>query len=189
LEPIFYVLQEPPRKLFNIITIPKMTTPMPTVPQRRWLQPIRRVSLVPGEEYVEPGLYPLKEVEQHMKYLSRPVLRTASSYGKTYRGSKGSMEPTAIAGKFSRAFLAPPGEVKTSLSRMERQANEIASRWDVRRYEMERKFGRQVTPEEILNYPRRVAERASTQFGGMLRQPSDDVRRIAYKLGYILEVA
>lgn len=187
LEPFFYILQEEPRRMFNIVTGPKTATPQPTVPLRQWKMPgPERVALYTGE--VAPGLYPKEEVEAAMRYISRPVRRFSATYGKRYRGSKGSLEPTPIGGKWSRALLVPPEPVETVLSRSEQQVNIVAERWDQRRYEIEKRVGRAFAPEEIINYPRRIAERAPARFGSMLRQPSDEVRRIAHRLGYGLEL-
>jgi hypothetical protein len=188
LEPFFYILQEEPRRVFNIVTGPKTATPMATIPHKQYKMPsVERVALYSGES--APGLYPKEEVEKRLRYMSRPVLRSSATYGKRYRGSKGSLEPTPISGRWSRALLVPPEPVGTVLSRATQQANIVADRWDSRRYEIEKRVGRAFAPEEIMNYPRRVAERAPTKFGGMLRQPSDAVRRIAHRLGYELKIA
>lgn len=187
LEPFFYVLQEPPYRMFDIITVAKQATPHANVPLRRWKPPIERVSLVPGEEFARADIYSKREVEEKMRHMARPVLRSSATYSKSYRGSKGSLLPTPIGGKWSRALLVQPGEVTSALTKAETQVNVVADRWDQRRYAMEERLGRTFRPDEILGYPRRVAERGRAKFGGMLRQPSDDVRRTAYKLGFVLE--
>lgn len=181
LEPFFYKLQEPPVRMFDIITAARPATMQPVPLKSFQLPGFRRLAMVPGEERL-PHMYSREEIDARLQRASKPLKTTGTRFTKRLRGSIGSLEPTAIGHKYTRALLQPPSEVPTQLSEAAKQLNRVVADMDAARYDLELRLGRKFSPDEIIRYPERVMDYTIRGYG-VLRPPSDEVRRAVQRLG------